>query len=156
MERERQFWYLIAEERKKNPSIFNSHISNKKTIRIITVHQCSRKTIYPRTYPSNESSSSRSKACPSWKGKTVIWLKDRLSWRKAGLRTVGSSIRRGPMQLRETLSVFNAGKPRSSTGNDCSWLPWRSRRVRLLKFWEKNVHNWIKLNTLLEKCIGYS
>lgn len=106
-------------------------------------HPSALETASPRTYPSSESCSSLPVAWPSWKGKTVIWLKERLSWRKDGLHTVGSSSRSGPMQLCDTLSALRAGKRRTSPGSDCNWFPWRSRRVRLLKLWGKENNYFI-------------
>lgn len=94
-------------------------------------------------------------AWPSWKGKTVIRLNDRFNWRRVGHCTVGSSSRRGPMRLRDTLSMLRAGRARSSAVSDCNLLHWRSSRVKLLKLYNKKrcgKVEWMH-TTILSNCV---
>lgn len=90
-------------------------------------------TINSPSYPSSESSSRFSMTWLRLYGKTVMWLKERFSWRSVGQHTCGSKQISGPTQLRDTFSMLNEGRLNSSAGSDCNWLPWRSSRVRLRK-----------------------
>lgn len=93
-----------------------------------------KETRFP-SYPSSERSSRFSMTWLRLYGKTVMWLKERFSWRSVGQHTCGSKQSSGPTQFRDTLSMLNEGRLNSSAGSDCNWLPWRSSRVRLRKLW---------------------